>query len=240
MIDLSIIIPIYNENACIGPLSAEISRVMNDAGIKWDCWWVDDGSHDNSFALLTALPSPHHALQLPNNCGQSAAVMAGVHAATGTWIGILDGDGQNDPADLVQQLILARASSVELVLGYRAMRQDSIIRRLSSRVGNLARRLLVGKSGRDAGCSTKIVRRDVFLTLPFFHGMICFMPDLVCAAGGTFREIPVNHRPRSAGQAKYGINNRLWSGLYDLLGVRWLLRRQRKGRLSLKSTNSKP
>jgi dolichol-phosphate mannosyltransferase len=230
--ELSIVIPIHDEEASIGPLAEEITRMMDGSGVAWECCWVDDGSRDDSWTRLRRLTAPHRAIRLSSNCGQSAAVMAGVHAAQGTWIGVLDGDGQNDPADLLRQLEIARSAGVPLVVGYRATRQDNLVRRISSRLGNLARRLMVGRAGRDAGCSTKIVRRDTFLNLPFFHGMICFMPDLVQAGGGTFLEVPVNHRPRHAGRPKYGIGNRLWVGLVDLLGVRWLLRRQRRGRLS--------
>lgn len=229
--DLSIIIPVYNEETCIGSLAAEITAVMAQSGLQWECWWVDDGSRDGSWKILSSLPAPHRSLQLRRNCGQSAAVMAGAHRARGPWIGILDGDGQNDPADLIRQLQVARSTGSDLVVGYRSTRQDNCVRRISSRIGNWTRALMVGRTGRDAGCSTKIIRRDVLLSLPFFHGMICFVPDFVRAGGGVFQEIAVNHRPRTSGTAKYGISNRLWSGMRDLLGVRWLLSRQRADRL---------
>ncbi len=230
--DLSVIIPVYNEETCIGTLATEISTVMAQSGLRWECWWVDDGSQDGSWKLLSSLPVPHRCLQLRRNCGQSAAIMAGAHHAKGQWIGILDGDGQNDPADLVRQLQVARTTESDLVVGYRSTRQDNCVRRISSRIGNWTRAQIVGRTGRDAGCSTKIIRREVLLSLPFFHGMICFVPDFVRAGGWTFQEIAVNHRPRTSGKAKYGINNRLWSGMRDLLGVRWLLSRQRADRLS--------
>jgi len=225
--EISVIIPVFNEEANVAPLAAEVTTAMNDSGLPWDCWWVDDGSTDQTWSCMQALPTPHRSIRLPRNFGQSAAIMAGVHHSAGRWIGILDGDGQNDPRDLLRQHQLATTNDAAVVVGYRSIRHDHLVRRVSSRVGNWTRRMIVGNAGRDAGCATKVVRREVMTSLPFFHGMQCFIPDLARAAGWRFDEIPVNHRPRLAGQAKYGINNRLWSGFRDLLGVRWLIARQR-------------
>lgn len=224
---LSIVIPIKNEEATIPGLASEVDRAFAGVDYSWEAVWVDDGSTDRSVEILRALPAPHRLLRLDSNHGQSAAFMAGFHAARGTWIGTIDGDGQNDPADLPRQLAHARVGGADMVNGIRAKRQDSVIRKLSSRIGNGTRNWLTGESVSDVGCSTRVVRREALLFLPFFHGMHRFLPTLVRMGGYRIDEIPVNHRPRAGGKSKYGINNRLWSGLRDIFGVRWLLTRHR-------------
>ena len=224
---LSVVIPIKNEEATIPSLAAEVDRAFASVDYPWEAVWVDDGSTDRSVDILRALPAPHRLLRLDRNHGQSAAFMAGFRGARGAWVGTIDGDGQNDPADLPRQLAHARANGADMVNGIRAKRQDSIVRKLSSRIGNGTRNWLTGKSVADVGCSTRVVRREALLNLPFFHGMHRFLPTLVRMAGYRIDEIPVNHRQRAGGKSKYGINNRLWSGLRDIFGVRWLQSRHR-------------
>jgi dolichol-phosphate mannosyltransferase len=229
---LSIVIPIKNEEDTIPGLAAEVDRAFAGVDYRWEAVWVDDGSTDRSVEILRALPAPHRLLRLDRNHGQSAAFMAGFHAARGTWIGTIDGDGQNDPADLPRLLAHARSGGADMVNGIRAKRQDSVIRKLSSRIGNGTRNWLTGESVSDVGCSTRVVRREAVLLLPFFHGMHRFLPTLVRMGGHRIDEIPVNHRPRAGGASKYGINNRLWSGLRDIFGVRWLQSRHRSWKIA--------
>ena len=165
-----------------------------------------------------------HAL----GCGQSAAINTGVKAATGDWIATLDGDGQNDPADI--PALLARALSESsvgplLIAGHRTRRQDGRVKRLTSRVANGARARLLHDHTADTGCGLKLFRRADFLDLPRFDHMHRYLPALFLRAGGQVVSVPVNHRPRTRGTSKYGTLDRLWVGLFDLVGVYWLQRR---------------
>jgi dolichol-phosphate mannosyltransferase len=229
---LSIVIPIKNEEATIPGLAAEVDRAMASVKYPWEVVWIDDGSTDGSLSLLRMLPSPHRSITFDRNHGQSAAFMAGFLHARGTWIGTIDGDGQNDPADLPLQLEHALASGADMVNGIRARRQDGFIRKLSSKIGNGARNWLTKETVSDVGCSTRVVKREALVQLPFFHGMHRFLPTLVRMRGCAIVEIPVNHRPRAGGRSKYGINNRLWSGLRDIFGVRWLQSRHRAWKIA--------
>jgi dolichol-phosphate mannosyltransferase len=224
---LSIVIPIKNEEASIPALAGEIGKAFAAADFPWEVVWVDDGSTDRSLELLKGLPKPHRWISFGRNHGQSAAFAAGFQDARGEWVGTLDGDGQNDPADLLRQLAHARAQDVDMVNGIRQRRQDNLIRKLSSRIGNGARNWITGKSVTDVGCSTRVVRRRFVVGLPFFHGYHRFLPTLAQMAGARLAEIPVNHRQRQGGKSKYGISNRAFSGLRDCFGVRWLKSRHR-------------
>ena len=224
---LSVVIPIKNEEGTIRALALEIDQALGAVDYAWEAVWVDDGSTDQSLTILRSLPAPHRWLTFDRNHGQSAAFAAGFRAARGEWIGTLDGDGQNDPKDLPRQLAHALAESVDMVNGIRAKRADNGIRKLSSKLANGFRNLITGRTVTDVGCSTRVMRHRCVDDLPFFHGYHRFLPTLVVMNGYSFAEIPVNHRPRSAGRSKYGINNRLWSGLRDCFGVRWLRTRHR-------------
>jgi dolichol-phosphate mannosyltransferase len=224
---LSIVIPVKDEQDTVGPLAEEIDRIFAHVDYSWEVVWVDDGSTDDTARRIALLPPPHRLIRLDRNHGQSAALMAGFQAARGTWVGTLDGDGQNDPRDLDRQLAQAISQDVDMVNGVRARRHDNIVRRASSRIANSVRNRLTRETVTDVGCATRVVRRAVLLQLPFFHGMHRFLPTLVKMRGFSVTEMPVNHRKRSGGRSKYGINNRLWAGLRDLFGVRWLLTRQR-------------
>lgn len=241
---LSLVIPVHDEAANIARSAAEIDRAFSMIPFAWEAVWVDDGSTDGSAALIRALPAPHRLLRLDRNHGQSTACIAGFEAARGEWIGTLDGDGQNDPVDLLRQLAHALANGVDMVNGMRTRRQDSLVRRMSSRIGNAVRAWITGeREVADVGCSTRVVRRTAVLQLPFFHGMHRFLPTLVRMRGYRLAQIPVNHRPRVAGRSKYGIANRLWVGLGDCVGVRWLQARHRRWRAvedSLASLGPRP
>jgi dolichol-phosphate mannosyltransferase len=229
---ITIVIPVKNEEETLPGLAREIDAAFASQSYRWEVLWVDDGSTDRSRELMQGLPAPHRWIALDRNHGQSAAFQAGFRAARGTWIGTLDGDGQNDPVDLPRQLARAREKGVDMVNGIRAKRQDSLLRKLSSRVGNGVRNWLTGNTVQDVGCSTRVVRREAVIDLPFFHGMHRFLPTLVQMKGHSIDEIPVNHRPRAGGASKYGLWNRLPSATRDLFGVRWLKSRNRNVRIS--------
>ena len=226
---LSIVVPVRNEAANIGPLIAEITAAVS--GITHEIVYVDDGSTDETAEQLrlaqrrwvdTLVVRRHHA-----SCGQSAAIMTGVHVARGTWIATLDGDGQNDPADLPILFQQAQASTgpFDLIAGHRTRRKDGWVKRRSSRVANRVRAALLGDSTPDTGCGLKVFRRSAFLALPHFDHMHRYLPALFIRAGGSVQSAPVNHRPRVRGQSKYGTFDRLWVGLVDMAGVAWLQRR---------------
>jgi dolichol-phosphate mannosyltransferase len=224
---LSIVIPVRNEEENVLSLAAEIAAAFGAPRFRWEVVWVDDGSTDGSAARLAQLPEPHRLIRLHRNQGQSAALVAGFLAARGTWIGTLDGDGQNDPRDILRQLEYALRYGFDMVNGIRVDRHDTLFRRVASRIANAARNWIIGDQVADVGCSTRVLRREAALQVPYFHGMHRFLPTLVAMRGFTVTEIPVSHRARHAGRSKYGIHDRLWTGIGDLLGVRWLVSRQR-------------
>ena len=219
---LSIVIPVRNEAPNIAPLVAEIRSVL--AGVAHEIVYVDDGSIDDTPARLKAAGVTWRRHRI--GCGQSAAIVTGVKASQGTWIATLDGDGQNDPADI--PALLGRALSENgrvLIAGHRTRRRDSRLKRISSRIANGARARLLRDSTADTGCGLKLFRRADFLELPHFDHMHRYLPALMLRQGGRVISVPVNHRPRTRGASKYGTLDRLWVGLFDLVGVFWLQRR---------------
>ncbi|HEX6442012.1 MAG TPA: glycosyltransferase family 2 protein [Stellaceae bacterium] len=228
--ELSIVIPVRNEAGNIAPLVAEIGAAL-DRIIDFEIVYVDDGSDDGTLAEIGGLQPAEARLRVVrhrNSCGQSAAIRSGVRAARGAWIATLDGDGQNDPADIPALWRIAQeapATPPLLIAGHRAHRQDSWTKRRASRIANGVRRRLLRDDTPDTGCGLKLFRRDLFLELPYFDHMHRFLPALVLRAGGTVRSVPVNHRPRQRGRSKYGVFDRLWVGISDLLGVMWLSHR---------------
>jgi len=229
---ITVVIPVKNEQETLPGLAREIDAAFAAQSYAWEVLWVDDGSTDRSRELMQALPAPHRWIALDRNHGQSAAFMAGFRAARGTWVGTLDGDGQNDPVDLPRQLARALETGVDMVNGIRAKRQDSWFRKLSSKIGNGVRNAMTGNTVRDVGCSTRVAKREALLDLPFFHGMHRFLPTLVQMKGHSIDEIPVNPRPRAGGTSKYGLWNRLPGATRDLFGVRWLQSRNRNFRVA--------
>jgi dolichol-phosphate mannosyltransferase len=241
MLDISIIIPIKDEIANITPLAEEVNRVMGSQPWSWECLWVDDGSTDGSLdevRAVTASHPRHRFISFEKNAGQSAALWAGFKESKGRIIATLDGDRQNDPTDLPSLIeILLESLEVDMVNGYRHKREDSFIRKMSSRIANGFRNLTTGKSVRDVGCSTRAFRRECMENLPLFKGMHRFLPTLVAMNGFRLTEVPVKHRPRLRGKTKYNINNRLWVGLYDVFGVMWVRKRGFHYRIGLSSEN---
>ncbi len=229
MPELSVVVPVFNERDNIPPLLAEIAAALR-GHVDYEVVYVDDASSDDSLEVLKAERARHPELRIVRHLqqsGQSTAIRNGVRAARGAWIATLDGDGQNDPAD-IPRLIEARrtaAPSVKLFAGWRTTRRDSFNKRLSSRVANAVRSRMLRDSTPDTGCGLKLFERATFLELPYFDHMHRFLPALVRRAGFESVSIPVAHRPRTRGQSKYGMLDRLWVGLADLRGVAWLMRR---------------
>lgn len=228
---LSVVVPVYNEQDNIAPLVGEIVAALRGR-IAFEIVYVDDASTDRTGAALRAAmrATPElRAIAHARQAGQSTAVRHGVKAARGAWIATLDGDGQNDPAD-IPALLAARdraGSQVKLFAGWRVERRDSLNKRLSSRIANAVRSRILGDATPDTGCGLKLFERAAFLELPYFDHMHRFLPALIHRAGWQTVSVPVNHRPRTAGVSKYGMWNRLWVGLVDLFGVAWLARRVR-------------
>jgi dolichol-phosphate mannosyltransferase len=228
----SVVIPCYNEGDNVVSL---IGEVVTAAGPHrdYEIILVDDASTDHTLATLCELQGGQPCLRVIRHAlkrGQSAALCTGVAAARGQWIATLDGDGQNDPADipklLQEALRLAPTQRDLIVCGHRTARRDTLVRRLSSRVANAVRARILRDATPDTGCGLKVFARLTFMALPHFNHMHRFLPALVQRAGGHAVSVPVNHRPRLHGYSKYGIGNRLWVGIVDLVGVSWLIRRR--------------
>jgi dolichol-phosphate mannosyltransferase len=228
MAEVSIIIPVKDEAENIEPLALELNQALEARPWDWECIWVDDGSEDDSPAVLSRLSGQdprHRVLSFERNSGQSAALQAGFRAASGQVIATIDADGQNDPADLPALVELVLCGESDMVNGVRVRRNDRLLRRISSRLANSFRNLVAGRTVSDVGCSTRAFRRECVADLPLFAGMHRFLPNLVGMCGFSMIEVPVNHRPRLEGKSKYSINNRLWVGLVDTFGVLWLRKR---------------
>ncbi|WP_199097705.1 glycosyltransferase [Dyella sp. ASV21] len=229
MPQLSVVVPVFNERDNIPPLLAEIAAALRGK-IDFEIIYVDDDSSDDSVAVLAAEKPQYPELRIVRHLtrsGQSTAVWNGVRAARSPWIATLDGDGQNDPAD-IPKLLASRASALEnvrLFAGWRTTRRDSFNKRISSKIANAVRSRMLKDSTPDTGCGLKLFDREVFLRLPYFDHMHRYLPALVKRAGFQSTSVPVGHRPRTAGSSKYGMLDRLWVGLADLRGVAWLMRR---------------
>ena len=219
---VSVVVPMFNEEESVPILQAEISAAL--AGVDHEIIFVDDGSTDRTVERITAGPRVH-VLRFPRNAGQSAAMYAGLHAANGATVVLLDGDLQNDPAD-IPKLLREIEQGADLVCGYRAVRKDTTVKRLTSRVANFVRSRFTKDGVRDTGCTLKAMRRECVKALVPFKGMHRFIPALIKGASYSLVEVPVNHRPRKFGQSKYGLGNRAVRATVDMFGVRWLLSRQ--------------
>ncbi len=228
--ELSVVVPVLNEAENVGPLIAEIRAALADGG-PYEIVYVDDGSTDATPGEIQAAMAGHADLRAVRHrarSGQSSAIATGVRQARAPVIATLDGDGQNDPADipaLFAAWMNAPDRELLLVAGLRAKRRDTAIRRLSSRVANGIRSSMLGDATPDTGCGLKVFSRQAFLDMPHFDHMHRFLPALMIRLGGRVVSVPVNHRPRERGTSKYGVMNRLWVGIVDLFGVRWLQNR---------------
>jgi glycosyltransferase involved in cell wall biosynthesis len=223
----SVVVPFYNEEANVQPLTKQIEAAFTGLDVyDYECVFVNDGSTDGTRAAIDALAAAHpciRALHLTRNYGQSAALVAGMRRARGEYVVTLDGDLQNDPADIPRVLELLR--DYDCVFGYREKRQDNWLRKLPSRAGNWVFRNVLGASVRDAGCGLKGFRRACVEHVAPFNGVHRFFGPMMLMGGKRWTEIPVRHHPRVHGVSKYGIGNRLLRTLYDLVGVGWLEQR---------------
>lgn len=229
---ISVVVPVCNEADNVAPLVREIVQALGP--VAHEIIYVDDGSTDATVEVARRTRaegvSQLRLLRHSFRSGQSAAIATGIRAARGEWIATLDGDGQNDPADL-PALMAARAAhpGVRLIMGNRVTRRDTAMRRLQSRVANGVRGRLLGDGTPDTGCGIKLLHRETFLSLPYFDHMHRFLPALFQRAGTSVISVPVRHRSRERGQSKYGLFDRLWVGIVDIAGVMWLRRRYRSG-----------
>ncbi len=229
---VSIVVPVHNEAENIDPLITEIVTSM-DGAEAYEIIYVDDGSNDRTAEILSNINQRVSVLKIirhERSCGQSTAVRTGVKAAKYPCIATLDGDGQNDPADiprLYEKLIQCNQAdnSLWMVAGWRNKRHDSAWKLFSSKFANTVRAALLGDNTPDTGCGLKVFFREKYLDLPYFDHMHRFLPALIIRAGGKVISEPVNHRPRTQGYSKYGTLDRLWAGITDLLGVIWLKQR---------------
>ena len=238
--EYSVVLPCYNEADNIVDLVHEIMACMNklpELVSEFEVIVVDDCSHDRTLdKLKNQFPRdalPVRLVKHLENYGQSAAICTGVDYARYPWIITLDGDGQNDPADigkLISRLKLVHSTHhAPMICGQRVNRQDTLLRKVSSRVANGVRAKLLSDATPDTGCGLKIFAKQAFLQFPRFNHMHRFLPALAQRNGGYLESVAVNHRPRRHGVSKYGLNNRLWVGVVDLFGVMWLQRRKFRG-----------
>ncbi len=227
---ISVVVPVRNEAENVETLIAEIHQVLSGLD-AYEMIFVDDGSTDLTGAKLQQAMQCYPTLRVLKHlisCGQSRAIHSGVVAAQFPWIVTLDGDGQNDPADIPKLIGFLQQqddNKLWLLTGFRHQRNDTDWRRFSSKFANNIRQAILNDHTPDTGCGLKLFRRDKFLSLPYFDHIHRFMPALMQISGGQVVSIKVNHRPRAFGQSKYGTFDRLLVGIVDLLGVVWLKKR---------------
>jgi len=231
-IQISLVLPVKNETGNIRPLIGEI-RAALDGYVEYEVICIDDGSTDASLERLKEIRALgfgrlrifHH----PKSYGQTSAIRTGLQASRGSWIVTLDGDGQNNPADIPNLLEHAlnplRDDRLKLITGYRKKRKDVWITRVSSGIANKVRGSMLDDHTPDTGCGLKVIQREAFLNLPYFDHMHRFLPALIQRQGGKVMTVEVSHRPRKHGRSNYGVFDRLWIGIVDLFGVMWLQRR---------------
>jgi dolichol-phosphate mannosyltransferase len=219
---VSVVVPLFNEEESMAILQSELRDALKD--LNHEVVFVDDGSSDRTVERIEPAQNVR-VVRFEKNAGQSAAIFAGLNAARGATLVLIDGDLQNDPAD-IPRLLAEIASGADLVCGYRVKRQDTLVKRLTSRIANAVRSRYTKDGVRDTGCTLKAMRSECVSALLPFKGMHRFIPALVKAAGYRLVEIPVSHRPRRFGQSKYGLGNRALRATMDMFGVRWLLSRR--------------
>lgn len=228
---LSVVIPMFNEEENVEPLITEVQEALQFLD-DYETIVVDDCSHDQTYAKLVNLKKQFPKLKIlkhKQNSGQSASVITGVKHANYDWIATLDGDGQNDPRDIQKLFQIAQEHLAKnewvLVAGHRTKRQDNYLKKFSTKIANRVRAWLLKDNCPDSGCGLKVFPKKIFLSIPLFNHVHRFLPALFKRQGLKVINVPVNHRFRLRGQSKYGVWNRLWVGIVDLLGVAWLQRR---------------
>lgn len=232
MPDISVVVPVYNERDNIVPLLTEVAAALRGEH-DFEIIYIDDCSRDDSLEVLRTAKAQFPELRVLRHLtqsGQSTAIRTGVKAARGSWIATLDGDGQNDPADIPKLISMRDESPVEIKLfaGWRVNRKDSGSKRWASKFANAIRSRMLRDDTPDTGCGTKLFERTAFLDLPYFDHMHRYLPALMQRAGWQVKSVPVNHRPRGAGTSKYNNLNRALVGIADLRGVAWLIRRSKR------------
>lgn len=225
--ELSIVVPVFNEEDNVLPLVEEVRRAFKDAALDYELVFVDDGSTDNTWKKIATahLTDPRvRGIRHAKNAGQSAALWTGIQATTAPLIATLDGDLQNDPADLPR--LLNDLHDCDFVCGVRAKRHDNLLRRVSSKIARRARKAVLRVDFCDTGCAVRVFKRTALKGIFPFNGLHRFLPVLVHGSGCRAKEVPINHRPRVAGKSKYGLNNRLWRGIFDLIAMAWYQKRR--------------
>lgn len=226
--DLSVVAPVYNEIENLEALVREIHAALEPEGVSFEIVLVDDGSSDGSSEkiaeLANAEDSTVRGLHFRENRGQTAAFDAGFKAARGRWVVTIDADLQNDPRDIPK--LLERLDDFDAAVGYRQTREDNWLRRISSRIANSIRNRLSGDDIIDTGCPLKAFRRESLADLKLYTGLHRFLPTLLRMDGYSVTQLPVAHRPRRAGESKYGVSNRALRAFIDLLAVRWMKKRR--------------
>lgn len=234
-VELTVVIPVYNEVESIRRVAHEVARTFERHATPFELLFVDDGSNDGTHDALMSLgvdDARVRSLRHANRAGQSAALRTGVLHARAPLVAVLDGDGQNDPADLpqmiakFQQLDEETHGSAGMMIGERIDRRDGWSKRIASRIANRVRRMVLRDGIRDSGCGIKVFRRSAFLELPSIDHMHRFLPALFLSAGYEVQAMPVHHRERISGESKYGIRDRMIAGIVDLIGIAWLTRRR--------------
>lgn len=244
--ELAVVVPVYNEVDNLAVLIAEIRAALDSAGGTYEIIYINDGSSDDTAQRLLDISKDCPPLRILNHqqcCGQSAAIITGITAARAAVIATLDGDGQNDPADIPALFVALKGAPDRdrlLVAGWRTKRQDTWIKRISSKIANGVRARLLGDDTPDTGCSLKVFTRAAFMEMPHFDHMHRFLPALMIRRGGNVISLAVNHRPRQRGLSKYGTWDRLRVGIVDLFGVLWLLRRASRPEVEEAGVNKSP
>lgn len=225
--ELSILVPVYNEEGNVLPMTREVQAAMARTGLDYELVFIDDGSSDGTWGQIGKARSIEprvRGLRHTRNAGQSAALWTGIRATTSPLIATLDGDLQNDPADY--PMMLRELEDCDFVCGVRTKRNDNWVRRVSSRVARWARKKALKVDFADTGCAMRVFRRSTLQVIFPFNGLHRFLPVLVHGAGARTKEVPIGHRARVAGVSKYGLNNRLWRGIADLFAMSWYQKRR--------------
>lgn len=227
-VELSLIVPVYNEDDNVQALFDEVLVVMNSVARPWEIIFIDDGSTDASLNIIKDLAVKYQVvryLSFAKNCGQSAAFAAGFAHARGQYCITMDADLQNDPADIPAMLNVINNKTCQMVIGWRAKRQDTFAKRFASKIANAVRNAISNETVKDTGCSLKIMQTDLARRLPVYTGMHRFLPTLMKMEGAFVAEMKVNHRQRLHGQSKYGTFSRAKTAFFDLLAIRWMQKR---------------
>jgi glycosyltransferase involved in cell wall biosynthesis len=235
---ISLVIPVYNEADNLPVLYEEVVAALAGLDQEWELLFIDDGSEDLSLRVMRQLADRDERvryLSFAENCGQSAAFAAGFREARGDVIVTMDADLQNDPRDIPAMLGAYASQGQDMVIGWRAKRQDSWVKRVASRIANTVRNSISRETVRDTGCSLKVMRASMLKDIPMFTGMHRFLPTLMKLDGARVAEVKVNHRPRHRGVSKYGVWDRALAATCDLFAVRWMQKRHIRYRVRERS-----